>query len=463
MVNLSSRHKIFAGFFFTAGLILSVGFFFHETWIAFFIPFDLSSAQEASVKKNLFVFCALLLAGPLLCQFIVLLYSTASLKKLEKFCRAQSPSKGVLSNEYLLFLETLKSTHEKIACGEQRLQFLQESQKTLLECLPEGVVILDKEGIVCDANMKASKFLGTSMQNLLGKSFEKIESKQPGVVEKCEKLLKRCLTNLMIVTDTISRNSVSKIYLDMIAVPIRQDAGSLLILQDNSSHYKVLEMGKEFVANASHELRTPITIIKGFSETLKDLPEISADMLDEIIDKIVRNCIRMNNLIKNLLLLADLDYLSRARMQKNSLIPIIENCCHTLLTAYQNTHIETFYNKEQIPIYADADLFELAIYNLIENAVKYSPSPATITITMEEKPDAVSIAIRDRGRGIPKKDLQHIFDRFYTVNKAHSRKLGGAGLGLSIVKTIIEKHEGDIEVFSKVNEGTCFQISLPKV
>jgi two-component system phosphate regulon sensor histidine kinase PhoR len=111
---------------------------------------------------------------------------------------------------------------------------------------------------------------------------------------------------------------------------------------------------------------------------------------------------------------------------------------------------------------ADPDLLELAMMNLLENGVKYSKPPANLTIRLQEKKQDVTIAIEDQGIGIPTEDVPHIFDRFYTVNKAHSRRLGGAGLGLSIVKTIIEKHEGTITIVSQPNQGTTFTITLPK-
>ena len=111
---------------------------------------------------------------------------------------------------------------------------------------------------------------------------------------------------------------------------------------------------------------------------------------------------------------------------------------------------------------ANPDLLELALMNLLENGVKYSSSPAKLTLTLEPKKHEVAISIQDRGIGIRAEDLPHIFERFYTVNKSHSRRLGGAGLGLSIVKTIIEKHEGTISASSIPGQGTTFTITLPK-
>ena len=220
-------------------------------------------------------------------------------------------------------------------------------------------------------------------------------------------------------------------------------------------------MGKDFVANASHELRTPITIIRGFAETLQDLPEISQEMLADITEKIVRNCQRMDTLVKNLLTLADIENIPETRFKPCNLSALIDNCIHLLLSIYPDAQIHIEKNREEIFVSADSDLLELALMNLFDNAAKYSRPPAEISISLHQEGDEVKISISDRGIGIPEADLEHIFERFYTVNKAHSRRLGGAGLGLSIVKNIIDKHDGSITAESVLGKGTTFTIILP--
>lgn len=170
----------------------------------------------------------------------------------------------------------------------------------------------------------------------------------------------------------------------------------------------------------------------------------------------------MDTLVKNLLTLADLENIPQSRFQPCDLVSLADNCLHLLQTLSPETSIKIEKSKDAIMVDADPDLLELAMMNLLENGVKYSKPPAHLTIHLEEKKQDVTIAIEDQGIGIPTEDVPHIFDRFYTVNKAHSRRLGGAGLGLSIVKTIIEKHEGTITVVSQPNHGTTFTITLPK-
>lgn len=224
-----------------------------------------------------------------------------------------------------------------------------------------------------------------------------------------------------------------------------------------------IEIGKEFIANASHELRTPVTIIKGFAETLRDIPEMSEEMFDSILEKILRNCERMESLVKNLLLLADLDHLGDIKKDSCSLSLIVEHCSYQILSVFPDAYIETLQNKDEITIQGSNDLLDLAIMNLLQNGVKYSKENPHITVTIEDQEEKVLFSIEDRGMGIASENIPHIFDRFYTVNKSHARKLGGAGLGLSMVKIILEKHGAKIKVKSELGKGTKFTIEFPKL
>ena len=149
------------------------------------------------------------------------------------------------------------------------------------------------------------------MKILLGTLFQVLHSKYHALLTACQ------LQN-KVLTETVTIKTDDKtIYLDLVAAPKKENTGAILVLQDKSSHYKMLEMRKEFVANASHELKSPITIIQGFAETLHDTPDLPPEMISEITAKIVRNSKRMSNLIKDLLALSDVENLSKSRLIKN--------------------------------------------------------------------------------------------------------------------------------------------------
>jgi two-component system, OmpR family, phosphate regulon sensor histidine kinase PhoR len=221
-------------------------------------------------------------------------------------------------------------------------------------------------------------------------------------------------------------------------------------------------MRRDFIANASHELKTPITVIRGFAEALHDNPELSKEVQEQVTGKIVRNCNRMTGLIKDLLTLADIENIPSSRLTECDLYDLSERCRFMVLEAFPDALIEISKHQEEISLIADAELLELALTNLMENAAKYSKRPAQITVILKATADQVQIEIADKGIGIPLVDQEHIFDRFYTVDKAHSQKMGGSGLGLSIVKTIVEKHFGTISLVSELGKGTTFTILIPK-
>jgi len=365
-------------------------------------------------------------------------------------------------DDFYRLAKTLNSLSDAIRMQMEALICERNEKEAILESLGEGVIAVDASMQVTYVNGVGSRMLGIPKRYLLHKAFPKHSDKpQAPLLEKCEELLDAVQKEGSALSDSISMGDTRKIYLDLIAAPKIPGGGAILVLQDKSSHYKVLEMGKDFVANASHELRTPITIIKGFAETLQEMPELSFEVLTDITEKIVRSCERMDKLVKNLLTLADIENLPESRFQPCDLLGLVQECIHILLSKYPDVHIE-FEEQEEVILPADADLLELAISNLLDNAVKYSRGAVHITIQMRVSTDEVHLTICDKGIGIPASDVEHIFERFYTVDKAHTRKLGGAGLGLSIVKTIVEKHDGTINVTSVLGQGSCFTITLPR-
>ena len=368
------------------------------------------------------------------------------------------------STDFKQLAATLNSLSEKVQSQLKSVLEERNEKRTILETLIEGVIAVNQQGVVRYLNFTASKMLGIAKEDLLGQLLLNYkEAEHPELLRKCQALLKIVQEDQVIAMDSVFfEEGQKKQYIDLVVVPKKDYMGAVIILQDKSNHYKMLEMGKEFVANASHELRTPITIIKGFAETLQDLSDLSPEIITNIIQTIVRNCERMDALIKNLLALADIDNMSEDRFQPCSLETLLNHCKETLLSLHPTVKLEIQGLNSKIVIPADASLIEMALMNLLENAVKYSSPPAQITVTIEEKGDEVDIRISDKGIGIPEEDQERIFDRFYTVNKSHSRKLGGAGLGLSIVKTIVHKHQGLITVTSKLGEGTTFTLVFPK-
>lgn len=310
------------------------------------------------------------------------------------------------------------------------------AMKDVLNALEEGILEVNRKGNVVFANAQGLSLLDD--EALVGKNLQELVAPSE-FAERCVEVFSRCQAHGI----PIHEEGIK-------AIPYGRKV--MLILQSKQS------LGKDFIANASHELRTPITIIRGFAETMQDLQVISEAMLEDITEKIIRNCHRMNGLVKNLLILADLDHIPESNRKACDLVQLVEVCSHAILSIHPMAQIETLMERERMEVFADPDLLELAFMNLMENGVKYSEGAARLTVKMEQKGKQMVVSFSDQGVGIPEEDVGHIFRRFYTVNKSHSRKLGGAGLGLSIVQSIVEKHEGSISVTSKLGKGTTFTL-----
>ena len=326
--------------------------------------------------------------------------------------------------------------------------------------IEEGVAVINKKYKVVFFNPSFLRVLGLAKSHQ-GK-FTSWDAPKKEIYEQCLYLLGRLEADNHDLCETVFFKEGGESLATFIRAKSLSFGKRLLILQDLDKEKREFKLGKEFIANASHELRTPIAIIKGFVETIKDLPEVSEAMLEDIFEKILKNCGRMDDIVKNLLVLTDLDHLFSLKKKSCDVASLLDNACYLLKERHPEAEIKLEINPVENVIEVDLPLIELAILNLLENAVKYSREKAKLLIEYRQDSKEHKISIKDSGIGIPKENIPYIFDRFYAVNKPLSRKLGGAGLGLSIVKTIIDKHQGSIAVESTIEEGTTFTICLPK-
>jgi two-component system phosphate regulon sensor histidine kinase PhoR len=222
---------------------------------------------------------------------------------------------------------------------------------------------------------------------------------------------------------------------------------------------------RDFVANVSHELKTPVTSIQGFVEALLDGAINDPKQTERFLKIIARHSDRLNAIIEDLLSLSRLEEDSEKRNISLENIPIKS----VLLSAIELSSVKAEEKQMKIDLMCEDDitaninaaLLEQAIVNLIDNAVKYSSAGSTVRITAEQKANETTISVQDNGCGIAQEHIPHIFERFYVVDKGRSRKLGGTGLGLAIVKHIAQVHGGYVTVESTVGVGSTFAIHLP--
>lgn len=363
---------------------------------------------------------------------------------------------GVTGDEFLQLAQTLNSLSSRIRSHIDTLTTERNEKEAILQSLNEGVIAVDGKMCITYANNMALNLLHCASSLSVGSEFASIDN------SNCLALLIACQQRQEPLSDTIQiKNNNEKLYLQIIAAPKGGEHGAVLVIQDQSPHHKMMEMRKDFVANASHELKTPITIILGFAEALHDNPDLPKSTVKEITYKIMANCQRMDVLIKDLLALSDIEQLSAHALVEVELCSLVEHCCHLVQEAFPTAKITVEKRAEEAYILGASNLIEMAVINLVENAAKYSQDPAEITITIDTVDNWAIMSVADQGFGIPEQDIENIFQRFYRADRARSKKIGGTGLGLSIVETIVDKHHGKISVKSLLGSGSTFTVYWP--
>ncbi|WP_066371870.1 sensor histidine kinase [Neobacillus fumarioli] len=222
------------------------------------------------------------------------------------------------------------------------------------------------------------------------------------------------------------------------------------------------DMRKEFISNISHDIQSPLSNIKGYTNLL-DTESISKEERNQYISIINNEITRLSTLTKQLLLLASLDRNKEIMKEKPfHLGKQLKELVRNHQWAISEKEIMLSYSLPDLEIVADPSLLNTVWDNLLSNAIKYNKPNGSIEISIEEKEETVIVRLADTGIGMTEAELDRIFDRFYRADQARTRTVEGTGLGLSIVKTIIDLHGGTIQVISKENEGTTFVVELPR-
>ncbi len=235
-----------------------------------------------------------------------------------------------------------------------------------------------------------------------------------------------------------------------------------------SDKFAIIERQRtEFVSNASHELKTPLSSIKLMADSIIQTPEITMDYVREFLQDMNEEVERLNRIVNKLLYITKLDTLTEnmsGTLELINLKDVVMGINKNLIPIAEMEEKEIVLNAdEDILIMANKDILWQAVYNIVDNALKYTSEHGRVEVSLIKEPKKAIISVKDNGVGISSEDIHRIFDRFYRVDKARSRETGGTGLGLSIAHSAIEFHNGVIEVSSAPGEGSVFRIVLPLV
>ena len=361
-----------------------------------------------------------------------------------------------------LALETIFAHQQEL---ERQIAGRESDTQTILGAMEDGVLVVDARNRITRMNL----------------TFEKLfELRDPTVGVPLVEAVRHATLDQLIAetlkTGQATRSELSltdsstrgERHIEVSAVPIKKAddemSGAVVLFHDITELKRVDQIRREFVANVSHELRTPLSILRGYIEVLRDEPETPREELARILPIMERHSNRLQRLVNDLLSLAQLES-SQATLDLS--VVRVDQLFNNLIRdwkerlATKNLKVIVDLPPDALTFYADGTRLEEVLYNLLDNAVKFSHENGQIHLQATRRGPDMVLSVADNGLGIAKEHLPRIFERFYRADKARSRELGGTGLGLAIVKHIAQLHGGRVEVESEVGQGTTIRVVLP--
>ena len=363
---------------------------------------------------------------------------------------------GELSRNFDFMMETMENTIEEVEYKHLQLT-------SVLKSISHGILVIDIDGNIILINDEARKMIKS-------KCIGKEEGKNIKQVIHVEKILngiekyigskENNCEKLKLEDETVYKLKIDPVYLQNSKNAI---IGSIINIENITEIVKLENMRRDFVANVSHELKTPLTSINGFVETLIINEDLPSDKRNRFLAIIQKESDRLKRLIEDILLLSSIESKNNLVTENVLLYNIFKEVYEMISYIASSKHIKIYYNfeDENVAIQAYGDYIKQLFLNLIDNAIKYTPEGGTVIINQFTRNNEITIEVIDNGVGIPKEDQDKIFQRFYRVDKARSRSVGGTGLGLAITKHIVNSLQGNISVESKLGEGSKFIVTIP--
>ncbi|MCT4592908.1 MAG: cell wall metabolism sensor histidine kinase WalK [Anaeromicrobium sp.] len=364
----------------------------------------------------------------------------------------------ILAENFNIMVEKLNNTIKETRDKNIKL-------KSTLSSMKAGIFAVDKELNVILVNHGAKELLNIDEVNVYKRHMDEVIHN-----EELKVLLKELLIKGESIEKKVEVKLLEKRILKIYTNPIKLDLdpnrilGVMALIEDITEITRLENMRSQFVANVTHELKTPLTSISGFIETLKSGAIDNKNVRNRFLDIIEVETERLNRLIDDILTLSDIENRSsNTRKEEINVKSSVEEVFFLMkrIGEQKNVECDLEISSSISSIYGNRDWFKQMLINLIDNGIKYTNENGKLYIKVYEKYNKIIISIKDTGIGIPKEDIPRLFERFYRVDKARSRKVGGTGLGLAIVKHIVLSFKGVISVNSIVGEGSEFLIKLP--
>jgi len=347
----------------------------------------------------------------------------------------------------------------------KQLEQDREQLRTILSGMVEGVVAIDNEQVVLFANDRAEELLEFDPGKAVGRKLWEL-TRQRAVRE----LVERALSGEGPHREELDWKgpAVKSLVVYVSRLPGPNSPGAVMVLQDTTDIRRLERLRQDFVANVSHELKTPLANIKSSVEVLMDGAVEDPNVRGMFLEQIADQADRQQTLIEDLLSLARIEA-GEYRLEYDP-VPV-EDAVHACMDRHRTRAEAKGLTLDGVAldgcpadaaVWVDEEGLAQLLDNLVDNAIKYTPDNGRITVRWQANPQSVLIEVEDTGIGIPDRDLPRVFERFYRVDKARSREMGGTGLGLAIVKHLVQAMRGTVRVTSKVDLGTKFAVTLPR-
>ena len=429
-----------------------------------------SNIQNEIINKNIFVFIIITAAFVGISIIVIWFTSRVITRPIYKLIKsaekiAEGEELKIDNSKRNTEIDGLIQAFDTMTVGlNENLNKVTRQKKqieTILQYMTDGIMAFDLNGNIIHINSAAITLLGlTGPKNNFNEIFKSIYLDVN--LEKIIYLEDWAKSERKIIN---VKDKYLKIFFASFKDELERPAGAIVLIQDITEHVRLDNMRKEFIADVSHELKTPLTSIMGYAETLAN-SEYDPEMQEKFLKVINNESIRMTKLVNDLLILSkyDNEQIECEKIEFN-LGELVKSCLENLQIEAdkKNQKVECFVTANVPTVKADKDGIERVVLNILSNSIKYTEDGGVIKIYVGFVYNDAYIKIIDNGIGIPEKDLDRIFERFYRVDKARTRKMGGTGLGLSIAKEILDKNNGRIDIKSKVGKGTEVVITIPTI
>lgn len=354
-------------------------------------------------------------------------------------------------------VEAMKKLSKRLSRYIRRLKNEKERISIITENMVEGMILLDESGTILSVNKSAIEFLNPK--------FSYDEGAKIGELVK-----NQCLIDGIKTADEegtshgVVRTPNRQIQFYVNKASFNNTCGFMILLVDATEKLRAEEIRKDFSANVSHELKTPLTTIKGFGEMLENGIFTDMDSVKKYGGTIFRESERLLALINDIIRLSEIEELSADETTEEVCVLDVANDVEETLQLKADSHkISVSVEGEAFTVKGNKSYIMELLLNLVDNAIKYNNEGGHVFVKIEKKNGLAYITVKDDGIGIPAEHQERIFERFYRVDKSRSKQTGGTGLGLSIVKHIASYHNGSISIQSDVGEGTEITVTIPCV